>query len=255
MATRIPNYKVASLIPRGVICSRSPSRARFDYTSHQTHRKNLLPRPKVSLPSVMATTASPLPMICLFIWASALSSPVRLWAYLWETHQRWSEVFEPFLVILVQSRLVVIDEDRRVICMAFTRQAPRTRRSFLTVSSIFGVIFSNPIQAGMLNVRYSVCDFTLYFLSTCVSTRITDLMQQATKITLPTTYKRDEQGRVIGCSMYVRLIRKNSAKKSLSPRESAPCLVNNLCTRIAKSAERLAVLSSVGGNGHSCTLQ
>ena len=40
--------------------------------------KNLLPGTEVELPAVIATTTSR-PMIWRFIWASALSSPVRLW--------------------------------------------------------------------------------------------------------------------------------------------------------------------------------
>src|SRR5687768_6061344 len=46
-----------------------------------------------------------------------------------------------------------------VMCMALTRTMPSLTPLFLTAASTFGVMFSNPPRAGMLKVRYSVCDF------------------------------------------------------------------------------------------------
>src|SRR5262245_2930064 len=46
-----------------------------------------------------------------------------------------------------------------VMCIAFTRHKPSRTPLARTISAIFGVMFSNAIRAGRLNVRYSVYDF------------------------------------------------------------------------------------------------
>ena len=46
-----------------------------------------------------------------------------------------------------------------VMCMAFTSTRPSLTPLLRTAASTFGVMFSKPMRAGMLKVRYSVCDF------------------------------------------------------------------------------------------------
>src|SRR3954453_10315540 len=46
-----------------------------------------------------------------------------------------------------------------VMCIALTRTSPSRTPLSLTPSSICGVMLRNAIRAGMLKVRYSVCDF------------------------------------------------------------------------------------------------
>ena len=57
----------------------------------------------------MATTTSR-PITWRFMCASALSSPVRLWRYCDDGFVR-REVFQPFFVVVMEARFVVVDED------------------------------------------------------------------------------------------------------------------------------------------------
>src|SRR4249919_2451005 len=46
-----------------------------------------------------------------------------------------------------------------VMCMALTSTRPSLMPLLRTAASTFEVMFSKPMRAGMLKVRYSVCDF------------------------------------------------------------------------------------------------
>ena len=46
-----------------------------------------------------------------------------------------------------------------VMCIALTSTRPSLTPLLRTAASTFGVMFSKPTRAGMLKVRYSVCDF------------------------------------------------------------------------------------------------
>src|SRR5271157_1701935 len=48
-----------------------------------------------------------------------------------------------------------------VICIALTRTRPSWTPLLRTISWIFGVMLRKSIRAGMLKVRYSVCDFMM----------------------------------------------------------------------------------------------
>ena len=49
-----------------------------------------------------------------------------------------------------------------VICIALTKQSPSLTPLFVTNFSTFGVMLTNALRDFVLNVRYSVKDFTHY---------------------------------------------------------------------------------------------
>ena len=60
----------------------------------------------------MTATTTSRPMTCRFRWASALSSPVRVVVVVAGAGVEGRQPLQPGVVVAVQPRLVVVDEDR-----------------------------------------------------------------------------------------------------------------------------------------------
>ena len=95
-------------------------------------------------------------MICRFMWASALSSPVRLCLYRWGDGVERGQLLQPLLVVLVQPGLVVVDEDRRRDVHGVDQDQSLLNAALADDLLDLGVMFTKPIRDGMLKVRCSV---------------------------------------------------------------------------------------------------
>ena len=62
---------------------------------------------------------------------------------------------------MVQARSSSLMKTLAVMCIVLTSTRPSCTPLLRTASSTCGVMFRNAIFDGMLNVRYSVCDFML----------------------------------------------------------------------------------------------